>query len=477
MTGSVSPVTVVVIFYYSSLRFYWLLTFFTEDGAKIAIQRIHPPSQFGIDTSRRCMCVDVHWDRENILLIIQKEIKPICSMLSARRSSSNATGRPDAFYMHPLDLPLPARDGGYFRGTSSTTSIYGHSYAASATAASSTDAANEGLARRRSHRPRGCRGGRKNRKNLNGATSPSSSSSSLHGPNSSSNKDNIFQSKEPLRYSHLKAKGEDLSPYQHVKTLKVWDFNAQHNDDAVPGTATGQGGNSMQKPLMMLPPPVPSALFEVRQFCLDHSGSGLKMLPSFEESDSASESLMIPPPLDDSNRHSMPSQHCYSAILPLSLGNHFRNDEATVDTVDSIGSSSDDSDTLSSSGWGPTTTRCTASTFRPQLVQKLEIPAAEAPISNHEPPQVYESGSLFVTSPRSFLLGEGVQNHSKIHPLPSSCNNATTTSFSDLMSRAAASSLSANNHGNALRSALYSHRVQDEKSHTSGSAMPAPLVW
>jgi hypothetical protein len=387
-------------------------------------------------------------------------------MLSARRSSINATGRPDAFYMHPLDLPLPGRDVGYFRGTSST-SIYGNSYATSSSAISSTDASNGGLPRRRSHRPRGCRGGRKNRKNLNGATSPSSSSSSsaLYGPNSSSNNDNFMQSNEPLRYSHLKAKGEDLSPYQHVKTLKVWDFNAQHHDDA---NTTGHRDNAMQKPLMMLPPPVPSALFEVRQFCLDSSGSGLKMLPSFEESDSASESL-IPPPVEDNQHRTRTSQHCYSAILPLSLGSHFRNDEATVDTVDSI-SSSDDSDTLSS-GWGQITTTSTSSTVRSQRVQKLEIPAAEAPC-NHGPLQVYESGSLFVTSPRSFLLGEGgALNQSNIHPLPPS----TATSFSDPLSRVASSSASSN-YGNALRSALYS-RARDDKSHTCGSVMQAPLVW
>lgn len=225
--------------------------------------------------------------------------------------------------------------------------------------------------RQRSHRPRGCRGGRKNRKNkdeFGSFLSPATDKT-----------DAPLSQRQNFPPSPLKG---DLSPYQHVHTSKsAWDFD---NHTLLNSAQKQQIQHHRQHQL--LPPPVPSALFARHHYGTGPAealGSGLKMLPSFDEQDDGTKGhVILPPPLEGYfGRLSAPP-------LPHLDWNAAR-DEATLDTAES--SCSDDSDSHHS--WG-----CNSKN-RPSIVlqqQQQQQPA-------------FESGSLFVTSPRSFLLGDAIR--------------------------------------------------------------------
>jgi hypothetical protein len=255
--------------------------------------------------------------------------------------SSNGS-RGDAYHMYPLDLSSSSE--GYYSVTG------GNRYNVDANRGPSPPPA----PRRRSHRPRGCRGGRKNRKNKAVAAA-------VFGPG-------ILPSDAPLSQtqnfqpSPFKTKS-DLSSYQHMNTSKAWDFDPQNVH------------NSAQKH-QMLPPPLPSALFESSHYNMETDG-GLKMLPSFDEAESITESI-IPPPMEEYNTQVSTA----FAVDRELFSNVF--DEATLGTV----SSSDDSDN----------SLCNSSVKH----QRIEL----------QRQQELESGSLFVISPRSFLLGDAKNNTS-----------------------------------------------------------------
>lgn len=110
------------------------------------------------------------------------------------------------------------------------------------------------------------------------------------------------------------------------------------------------------------------------------------MLPSFEDSDSSRESI-IPPPMDD---------RIMQALDPFAQDRVLfsnSNDEATVDTVSN---SSDDSDISDNNS-------CYTSSVKHQHTKLSQQQASE-------------SGSLFVTSPRSFLLGDAIPHTNKSTP-------------------------------------------------------------
>lgn len=210
--------------------------------------------------------------------------------------------------------------------------------------------------RRRSHRPRGCRGGRKNKKNK-------AVSTTVFGPGMLHTDAPLLQQRQNFQQNNHKEK-DDMSPYHHVNTNKAWEFGSSQ---IVHDAAQKQ---------QMLPPPVPSALFESSRFFMESNGGCLKMLPSFEEAESLAESF-IPPSMEDSIMHA-PTHFALDSVF-------FRNshEEATVDTASSSGDESDNS-------W------CNHG----DNYRRIEL----------QRQQELESGSLFVTSPRSFLLGEARNN-------------------------------------------------------------------
>lgn len=357
---------------------------------------------------------------------------------------------------------------------------------------------------RRSHRPRGCRGGRKNRK-------PKISNQDLQQQNSSpyrssydcSRIDNEQYGNTNHQYSNeasflsypvtdnsVAIKG-DLSPYQHLKiSPKPWNFGLRGiNSNDMTNTVTAQPPSMKQQ---MLPPPVPSALFDshrqnmelTNQNINNLSGSGLKMLPSFDDDefddghkgdacddyyhqyydnnddddDDSSESIefgmTIPkPPQRLGDAHHTPSR------LGMTYGKHgsnqsrfipsMQNDncEATVDTASSrsrtsSSSSSDDSAMATTKEMNLRVIN-NFSIHKPQQLQQpshtfLKSPAAfktfslpilhlhiippPPPSSSAQQEQQQPTtgssctnsstnsggfGSLFVTSPRSFLFGIG----------------------------------------------------------------------
>lgn len=313
---------------------------------------------------------------------------------------SSRSNMQDAYPLYTAEGRAAALNG-YYSGSTFTSGNY-----------CSTDVNSEAtLPRRRSHRPRGCRGGRKNRKPL--AEAPMSTSTN---PKYETNSNLLTESILPpnhqsLQNVHTKIQGDDLSPFHHVKTSNVWDFGSQTNFH----------NNAHPKSLMMLPPPVPSALFEIRRRCLETGGGGLKMLPSFDDSDSASESI-IPPPMEEY----VQKNPAPSAIVDSFQYRSFSCDEVTVDTVASCSSSSsakssgDDSENVNnninramshlvnhqqrqSKFFGQ------AGTGFPAIQRKQHNNTSQQRLSRK---QELENGSLFVTSPRSFLFGEATQQFS-----------------------------------------------------------------
>jgi hypothetical protein len=328
------------------------------------------------------------------------------------------------------------------------------------------------LQRRRSHRPRGCRGGRKNRKGkLNVSDqhpdSPPLVPASIHdGFQKSANQ----QHNDYVNYRHNAAtsspsstllKKGDLSPYQHLKlSNKPWNLGAQNLHD----TSTSHGGKKQPQaqflPQQMLPPPVPSALFESHRQNMESmqqrnsTGSGLKMLPSFDddyehepgeyddhddeyyddddedEDDSSNEGIEIGVTIhkpskskvvnsDGSSSH----QHVTNPILA-----DRKNCEATIATSCTIStrscSSSCDSDNSNDAKLMPKHSNhryfihtqqptspynLTKPNSRKSIVHIAHWPMIASPLPHSHAPVMSLSegacGSLFVTSPRSFLFG------------------------------------------------------------------------
>jgi hypothetical protein len=247
--------------------------------------------------------------------------------------------------------------------------------------------------RRRSHRPRGCRGGRKNRKFKdssvagNESVSPQSPFIELH--NQTGCDDDTLE-----KQTFVKG---DLSPYHHVKVNNAWNFGSQNYHNAPLPTA---------KYSQMLPPPVPSALFESHRSLEENKRMGLKMLPSFDDSDESAEgSLDVPPPPPPSQRYMAQSstQQCNETDC-----------EATADTAfcsSHSRSASDDCDESSMKSWN-------GEIQEYRLIHQGEYSHLNPTKSNMAvavgPPKFAamqtnvmksEGSSLFVTSPRSFLLG------------------------------------------------------------------------
>lgn len=353
---------------------------------------------------------------------------------------------------------------------------------------------------RRSHRPRGCRGGRKNRK-------PKISNQDIQQPNSppyhssydASRIDNEQYGNTNHHYSNeasclsfpatassVAVKG-DLSPYQHLKiSPKPWNFGLRGNEN-------NDMTNTVSAPSIkqqMLPPPVPSALFDshrqnmelMNQNNNNLSGSGLKMLPSFDDDeiddghkgdgcddyyhqyydnnddddDDSSESIefgmTIPkPPQRLGDVHHTPSRRGmtygkhdsnHSRFIP-SMQND--NCEATVDTASSrsrtSSSSSDDSALVTTKETNLRTIN-NFSIHKPHQLQQPSHTFLKSPVAfktfslpilhlhiippppsslaqqGQQQPTTGSSctnsstnsggfGSLFVTSPRSFLFGIG----------------------------------------------------------------------
>ena len=279
---------------------------------------------------------------------------------------------------------------------------------------------------RRSHRPRGCRGGRKNRKVKASLSSnhdiPPPNSLPYHTdsydttthqqqgikthqfnrePTSSSSSLSLYPS---IEYSGV-VKG-DLSPYQHLKlSHKPWNLGSAINGVSDTAGSNPVSSTSPAQHQQMLPPPVPSALFDSHRQNMEWMnqnnnnsipGSALKMLPSFDEDeldlaghdreapdeyyhsyyddnindidDDSSESvefgMMIPQPphrLTDAPHHT-PSRretaqydklvHSNSHIIPSTRRhlNHSDNCAATVETSGTASSRSRSSSSSSSGG-------------------------------------------------------------------------------------------------------------------------------
>ena len=264
--------------------------------------------------------------------------------------------------------------------------------------------------RRRSHRPRGCRGGRKNRKvkgsstTNNDCSSPQSPLRVHHSQNVSDDYDMTKAntgSKDSFSFSSGSSpmvKG-DLSPYQHVKVSNSWNFGSQnYNNAPIPTARCSQ----------MLPPPVPSALFDChRQMEMNTGEIGLKMLPSFDNDfdedsdDSAEGSLDVPPPPPPFHRRA--------------VGHPNKNEEwcdatanATVSTSHCY-STSDDSDASSTASRNRgmhhhhSIKQRKYSLLNP--TQRMADLVIKPPLPTVSTTTELEGGSLFVTSPRSFLLG------------------------------------------------------------------------
>ena len=360
---------------------------------------------------------------------------------------------------------------------------------------------------RRSHRPRGCRGGRKNRKVKSSNHDPPLTnsppyrrydSSCTDNPSNQQYSNSTYQYTNepsipsfPIADNSVIAKG-DLSPYQHVKiNQKPWNAGLQGLTNRV-GTSSSQPTSTNQQ---MLPPPVPSALFHSHQqnmesINLNIFGSGLKMLPSFEDdeldngcggnvrrdynhqyydshddSDDSSESLeygmSIPRPSEGlGDAHHTPLRCGRSCHKSGNRGNNLNpsmyhpNDnpsEATVDTCGTVSSrsrtsssSSDDSAMAMTSETNLMTTNNVNIPVEQQQQQStllkksqpssktfvlpiLHLHITPPLLSTIHPPQstLHNStahsssasssssscssgfGSLFVTSPRSFLFGIG----------------------------------------------------------------------
>jgi hypothetical protein len=375
------------------------------------------------------------------------------------------------------------------------------------------------LQSRRSHRPRGCRGGRKNRKvkSSNNDVLPAR----IPYDDSRENENMMYRHSNeaafpllPSTNISLVAKG-DLSPYQHLRiTNKPWSFGAQDSNNHGDFNTTGETQSLQQSPVkqqqQMLPPPVPSALFDshrqnleaMNQITGNIPGSALKMLPSFDEDedklddgqdgdsgdlncshrygndsndddDDSSENfkfgVMIPKPpyrLGEWHHHHTPSRHGsihdrnVSHIIPSI---HFNNDscEPTEDTCNSASSSSprsrcsssstsdrgatemicernlvvSNSNNFNSSPHQPPSSNSTTSDSHPKSkafrlpIFNLHVtppPIATTTIleQEYQEPSPGRStmttnscggggfGSLFVTSPRSFLFGIG---HTRIN--------------------------------------------------------------
>ncbi len=352
---------------------------------------------------------------------------------------------------------------------------------------------------RRSHRPRGCRGGRKNRKvkSLNhDLPQPNSppyrryDSSCSDNPSNQQYRNSTYQyTNEPSKPlfptmdNSVIAKG-DLSPYHHVKiSHKLWNAGLQGLSNRV-GTSSAQPTSTNQQ---MLPPPVPSALFDshrqnVESMNLNIFGSGLKMLPSFEDdelddgrggnvrgdynhqfydsdddSDDSSESveygMSIPKPsqgLGDAHHTPLRCGTSYHKSgnrgtnrNPSMRHPNYNPSEATVDTCgtassrsrtssSSSSSSSDDSAMVTTSEINLMTTNNVTIPVQQQQQQQhtflkksqpsskifvlplLHLHIAPPLLSTIHPPHPTPHnstgsgfGSLFVTSPRSFLFGIG----------------------------------------------------------------------
>jgi hypothetical protein len=245
--------------------------------------------------------------------------------------------------------------------------------------------------RRRSHRPRGCRGGRKNRKlkesSVVGSECLSPQSPYLVRHNQIGCDDDALEKQAAVK--------GDLSPYHHVKVNNVWNFGTQGCNNA-PLLAN--------KYSQMLPPPVPSALFECHRQMEESNRMGMKMLPSFDDSDdSAGGSFDVPPP--------PPSQRYMD---PNSTQQWNEKDcEATADTAISSThspSASDDSDTsssTSSNGGFQHHRHIQHKEYAHLNPKKFNLTVGVVPpkVAVQSTALKSTGSSLFVTSPRSFLLG------------------------------------------------------------------------
>lgn len=208
--------------------------------------------------------------------------------------------------------------------------------------------------RRRSHRPRGCRGGRKNRKNREAKAAREATGGEPMIPRAGSPPHN-----KPVSESVPVTQG-DLSRYQHFKTSASRNNNnvnawTQRSPSILP-PPSNRSSNSSSKDAtrQMLPPPLPPFVNGTDPFVakpVKDISRFLKMLPSFEEPDQSFSSSSQDMSLEFSVQESK---------LPL-----WEQQEPPMCSAISSSSSS------TSSG--------------------------------------DETGSLFATSPRSFLMGNLVQ--------------------------------------------------------------------
>ena len=280
------------------------------------------------------------------------------------------------------------------------TTTGGGSYLETAAAARAGVEASAAQPRRRSHRPRGCRGGRKNRKNRErnaaaAAAAATGSSVALSAlatsksqPNSNTAHTNINHT---TKNSPLKG---DLSNYQFVNTGKAWGGN---HHSPLPKSDHSDNTNSPMK-RQMLPPPLPPFLNGQDPFVEKKAKEQaddqacLKMLPSFDERELTA---FLSAPVASSSTAVERFLSTSAFQQPLDLRHLLSgSDGIPIGTVISSSGSGSDDDYTSSS-----TSTSQGKNQRIEMQRQQEL----------------ESGSLFVTSPRSFLLGAPSSSHQSHH--------------------------------------------------------------